>query len=140
MWIFLTKNLLPCRIYCKCHFEKGSACETINHAQNIYCKAFIFLYSRNYSILTLQTKFKFELNMGDLTCLFQTVVTLKYIIEILNKFPNILGNSGSVVPIKQSFFKFPHHIRYRIAYPVKRYRPSIQVEPPFHRQVSLTSF
>ena len=27
-------------------------------------------YSKNYGSLTLQTKFKVELSMGDLTCLF----------------------------------------------------------------------
>ena len=40
-------------------------------------KASIFHYSKNNSSLTLQTKFKVELNIGELTSLFETVRTLK---------------------------------------------------------------
>ena len=44
--------------------------ETINDAWIIYHKASIFHYSKNYGYLTLETKFKVEINLGDLPCLF----------------------------------------------------------------------
>ena len=34
-----------------------------------------FIIPKNYGSLTLQAKFKVELNMGDLTCFFETVCT-----------------------------------------------------------------
>ena len=43
----------------------------------IYYKASIFHYFRNHHSLTLQSKFKVELSMGDLPHLFRTVHTLK---------------------------------------------------------------
>ena len=52
------------------HFVRGTESETNNEAQNFYHKVPIIHYSKNYCGLTLETKFKAELSMGDIPCLF----------------------------------------------------------------------
>ena len=51
-------------------FERGFACKILNDAYIIHYKACIFHFSTNYGGVTLETKFKVELIMDDLQCLF----------------------------------------------------------------------
>ena len=63
-------------------------------------KASIIHYFKNYGSLTLQTKFKVELNMGDLTSFFETVRTLK--IRQTYEIPDLLISSIITYPFSSS--------------------------------------
>ena len=54
-----------------------SASETIKWCYSIYHKTSILHHSKNYGSLTRETRSKVAINMEDLTCLLETVRTLK---------------------------------------------------------------